>query len=394
MKTRTFAPTCFLAFFLALNVTGFAADAPKDKPAKDDAPKEKKEPTPAGHVFAWPFADWKEMQPRGGTTQGSEVTLLKTPKQSWTRLHETGLAKFEQDRRAILSMAGSYRASFDFVETLGFSEDYLPKRPYFSWGTEHVVVLEDRPEFISLQHALVMYFKNDKGETEGPFVMKHWRQDWTYQDADLQIYQGDNTWAKSPAPSPKGRWSQAVFQVDDSPRYEVMGEWTHDGGMSMWRSDSCPRPLPRREFSVRKDYNVLEGFHEITLTPTGWVHVQNNRKLNIAKDGLKKFVGQELGVNRYEEITAPDLAGAFNEYWDKTGSYWKNVRETWAEVFRDKNRFTLKESDDDEKLFSVHFEWAGKLEKGEVKDLNENPIHARKTIERFLEPDAPAKNAE
>jgi hypothetical protein len=391
MKKTPLSPTCFLAFFLALTISGFSAEKPEEKPAKESAPEEKKETPLTGHVFAWPFVDWKKMQPRGGTTQGSDVTLLKQPKESWTRLHEAGLTKFEQDRRAILAMAGSYRTSFDFVETLGFAEDYQPKRPYFSWGTEHVVVLEDRPEFISLQHTLVMYFKNEEGETKGPFVMKHWRQDWTYQDADLQIYQGDQTWAKSPAPSPKGRWSQAVFQVDDSPRYEVMGEWVHDGGMSLWHSDTCPRPLPRRESSVRKDYNILEGTHEITLTPNGWVHVQNNRKLEVAKDGSRKYIGQELGVNRYEEITAPNLADAFDEYWEKTGSYWKNVRETWAEVLQSNDRFTLKETDDDEKLFSVHFEWAEKLEKGEVKDLNENPVHARETIERFLNPDAPAE---
>ena len=27
-----------------------------------------------GHVFAWPFLELKEMKPRGGSTQGAEVT--------------------------------------------------------------------------------------------------------------------------------------------------------------------------------------------------------------------------------------------------------------------------------------------------------------------------------
>ena len=135
-----------------------------------------------------------------------------------------------------------------------------------------------------------MVFKNEKGEIDGPHVMKHWRQDWTWQDAEIHAYAGYSTWQREKSSHPEGRWSQAVFQVDDSPRYKVMGAWTHSGGLSTWRSDNCPRPLPRREFSVRKDYNVLEGFHEITLAPNGWIHVQNNRKLQLEPDGSRRYL--------------------------------------------------------------------------------------------------------
>ena len=83
-------------------------------------------------------------------------------------------------------------------------------------------------------------------------VMKHWRQDWTYEDTDLHVYKGKSTWEQEtkPAADTRGKWTQAVFQVDDSPRYEVVGKWSHQGGMSTWNSDTCWRPLPRREFSV------------------------------------------------------------------------------------------------------------------------------------------------
>ena len=344
-------------------------------------------PEPAGgHVFAWPFMDWQEMQPRGGTTKGTEVTLATGAKESWTRLQEAGLDKLEKDRRAILALAGNYRVSFDFTETAGLSVGFKPQRPYFSWGTENVTVLEDSQESISLQHSLVMYFKNDKGETEGPHVMKHWRQDWTWQDPEMQVYQGNLTWKKSPVPSPEGRWTQAVFQVDDSPRYEVAGSWSHDGGLSVWRSDNCPRPLPRREFSIRKDYNVLEGTHEITVTPNGWVHVQNNRKLQVDPDGTRKYLGQEIGVNRYEEITSPGLAPAFDTYWAKTGAYWKDVRDTWAAILKEKDRFTLKDSYDEKQLYQIHFQHAGELEEGAEIAPEENLKHARETIGHFLEP--------
>jgi len=195
-------------------------------------------------------------------------------------------------------MTGSYRVSFDFFESLGFVADYKPPRPYFSWGTEMVIVLEDKPEFISLQHLLVMYFKDGKGEETGPHIIKHWRQDWTYEDSELYQFVGNNTWQKAKYDNPKGKWSQAVFQVDDSPRYEVVGSWDHTGGTSSWSSESCWRPLPRREFSVRKDYNVIGGKHEITITPNGWVHTQNNKKLVVGFENSRwhKTMGTSFWV--------------------------------------------------------------------------------------------------
>ncbi len=361
------------------------ANGKDDKP--DSYPKDKESAeNSGGHVFAWPFTDWREMRPRGGSTKGGDVELRTEPTEEWKGLREPGLEKFERDRRAILAMAGNFRASFDFVETLGFTENYKPPRPYFSWGTEHVTVLEDRDDFISLQHTLVMYYKDDQGETKGPHVMKHWRQDWTWQDQDLHVYDRDNTWVRHRPENPAGKWSQAVFQVDDSPRYEVLGAWDHTGGMSVWTSDPCPRPLPRREHTVRDDYNVLEGVHELTIVPNGWVHVQNNRKLRIDPHSSRLYVGQEIGVNRYEAISSPDLETAFRDYWDKTGGYWKAVRDTWAEVYRAHDRFTLRDPKDKAPLFTVHFAHAAKLEKQDEGDPAEDIRHARETIHGFLEP--------
>ena len=222
-------------------------------------------------------------------------------------------------------------------------------------------------------------------------VMKHWRQDWTFEDADLHTYRGENTWArkKRSPKSVKGAWSQAVYQVDDSPRYEVIGKWSHQGGMSVWTSESSWRPLPRREFSVRDDYNVLECVHEITVNPTGWVHLQNNRKL-IAKDGkLSKYVGQELGVNRYERITAPSLMSA-EDTLKKTGAYWAEVREMWNEVYRTKDRFGLKAKVEDKKLYALHFGYAAQVEAGEY-DAEAGRKHARETISKFLTEGKPKK---
>ncbi|YCM44855.1 DUF6607 family protein [Verrucomicrobiaceae bacterium 227] len=344
-----------------------------------------------GHVFAWPFLEAGEMQPRGGTTQGASVTLDVQPSKQWQDLQKEG-TKYEKDVRGILAMAGDYRVSFDFVETMGVRENYTPPRPYFSWGTEHVQVIQFDEDFISLQHTLVMFFKDEDGKESGPFLVKHWRQDWTYEDVDLHRYQGHLTWKRErrKAEEVKGKWTQAVFQVDDSPRYEVVGEWVHADGLSMWKSESCARPLPRREFSVRKDYNVLEGTHEISITPTGWLHVQNNQKLSINDEGGRNYVGQELGVNRYERISAPSLVAA-EESWDKTKGYWEDVRKMWEEVYAKRDSFTLKPEVEGRKLYQEHFKFAGEVEESGY-EASAGRAHARATILKFLVNSSEGKN--
>lgn len=334
-----------------------------------------------GHVFGWPFLKAEEMQPRGGSTKGGEVTLLKGFKKEWEDLQQEGLTLKEKDRKAILAMQGSYRVSFDFIETLGFTESYTPPKPYFSWGTERVIVLEEQPHFISLQHVMVMFFKDKEGKESGPHVMKHWRQDWRYQDTSMHTYVGESTWKKQQMEKREGVWTQAVYQVDDSPRYEVSGKWSHAGSQSTWKSDDCWRPLPRREFSVRKDYNVLGGNHEITITPNGWVHIQNNKKLKVDGETVN-VIGHELGVNRYEEITAPDLK-AGDELFIKAELYWAQVRKKWASIYASENQFSLRSTVEEKKLWMYHFEYAAKVEK-EGWDAEDGAKHANETIEKFI----------
>lgn len=341
-----------------------------------------------GHVFAWPFIKTAKMQPRGGMTKGTDIVLANESSAQWKALQDKSITGFEKDRLAILAMEGSYRVSFDFMETMGFADGYTPPKPYFSWGTEHVQVLKAEEKSISLQHTLVMYFKGKDGKEMGPMVMKHWRQDWTYEDNDLHVYSGKSTWTKmtEPVEKTRGKWTQAVFQVDDSPRYEVVGKWSHQGGMSSWLSDSCWRPLPRREFSVRKDYDLLQGTHEITITPTGWVHLQRNQKVSLADAQKPSIIAQELGVNRYERIKSPSLKPA-EVAWNKTGKYWQEVRKAWEAVYAANTTFSLKAKVDGKKLYQYHFDYAAQIEKaaGEL-DLTKAKAHARETIDKFLVP--------
>ena len=75
-------------------------------------------PTTPRYTFSWPLTGDAALQPRGGSTQGAEVAIDTAPSSAWQALQQAGLSQSERDRRAILSMAGSYRVTFDFLEII------------------------------------------------------------------------------------------------------------------------------------------------------------------------------------------------------------------------------------------------------------------------------------
>ncbi|EDM26512.1 hypothetical protein LNTAR_06039 [Lentisphaera araneosa HTCC2155] len=372
----------FRVAFVCLSLFLFASCSSSEK-GESEAVKEKQDFVGPSQVFGWPFLEPSTMKSQGGMTTGSPVSL-DHDESVWKSLQEEGISKFERDRRAILAMAGDYRVSFQFLETAGYTVKFHPARPYFSWGTEAIRVIKDDGKEISLQHTLCMWFKGENGELQGPMVMKHWRQDWKYEDTFSWDYLADNKWQKQThsAEQIAGSWSQKVFQVDDSPRYFTAGKWVHNQGVSTWRSDVHRRPLPRREFAVRSDYNILQGIHDITITPNGWVHFQNNNKVNRVGDDYTQL-SQETGINRYERISEPELTSA-DEYWEKTSAYWAEVRKVWEEKLSQRSQLKIKSKHEGKKLYMHHFSYAGAIKAGEY-DSQAGKKHARETIESFLE---------
>jgi hypothetical protein len=307
------------------------------------------------------------------------VTLEKDPSEAWRKLREPGLSALERDRRAILAMAGSYRVTFDFLEVVRFDPALKPDAPYQSWTTEQVFVAEDRPDFIALQHILLIRLAGKESE---PLVQRHWRQEWRYEAEKLLTYEGANAWAVKPVPAGerRGAWTQTVLQVDDSPRYAARGRWEHSETNSTWISDETWRPLPRREFSVRKDYQVLVGTNRHTVAPLGWVQEENNLKLVLAD---KRTLAREYGVARYDRIRDFDLEPA-RRYFMATEPFWAEVRAAWRDL-EGKNRFVLRAQPDQGSLFIPFFEYAGKLEEGKAFSRDEARSFVRKTLdERYL----------
>lgn len=340
-------------------------------------------------TFSWSLHTGCGLKPRGGTSKGSATVLDPEPSSGWISLKEPEVDKFEKDRRAILAMAGPYRTSFDFLETVGYTENFQPDHPYQSWGTEYVYVVEDRGDFISLQHIMVMFFEGENGETSGPTVMKHWRQDWQYEKRELLTYHGRQTWRKKKIPRKdvRGAWAQSVFQVDDSPRYESFGRWKHYANFSTWISATTWRPLPRREYSVRDDYQVLEGTNRHTIVPTGWVHEEENYKLKLDPGGKPAggapYLAKELGLNRYERIVGHDFS-AGDAYWNNTKDYWRDVRRVWRELFSERRSIRLKNKVDGVPLFMPLFHYGESLKQASYNSA-EGSAFIRDTLLKYVE---------
>ena len=287
-----------------------------------------------------------------GTTAGQSAL---TPAAASPAAHN---ASFEADRAAILAMAGDYKVTFDFIETVSFDEDYELTDRKLSGGNEIVRVIADEGDFISLQHILVV------GGDE-KFPVKHWRQDWRYEPASVLVFTGGNTWERRliAAGERKGKWSQVVYQVDDAPRYGALGRWTHDDGVSEWTPPSEWRPLPRRDATTRDDYHAVDAVNRHTITPAGWVHEQDNTKL-VLTGGAARALVREIGVNTYTKFDDFDVAVG-DDYWAETADFWAEVRAEWTRIENENATFGLTIQGEPEDLYMEILELAGAVEEGE-----------------------------
>jgi hypothetical protein len=243
---------------------------------------------------------------------------------------EAETAKFNADRANILAMAGTFKVKFDFQEQTSWQPDYTPIAPKVSGGHEVVRVIENTGKHIKLQHILVI-------ESEGKtFLVKHWRQDWTYAPESTLVYDRANHWKLESVPEKmrNGRWSQTVWQTDDSPRYSGVGEWSNEGGVPRWRSGWTWRPLARRDAVRKPVYDRYMGINRHSPTPTGWIHWQDNMKMGMKDGKLVPFV-QEMTLNTYTRFDGFKAERA-DAYWAKTKDYWAAVRAGWdAVIVRD-----------------------------------------------------------
>ncbi len=267
--------------------------------------------------------------------------------------------KKQKDIKAIKSMCGCYEVTFKYSETFSPKEGYDKSKDYVSGGLEWAELIVDEDDKLSIQHLLIV---------RDSMIVKHWRQDWLYENTDVHHYFKDNLW-KHTSLKPeqvKGQWTQKVYQVDDSPRYSGSATWVHVDGRHYWENKT-DAPLPRREYTKRSDYNVMVRGNKQEITNYGWVHEQDNDKV-IRKDGQEDvLLAKEKGYNIYTKVEDEKCTLA-KTWWKENQKFWAAVRREWDEIYNRNTDLSLKKSVNDKRLYEFLF---GMDVKTKQKDIAE-----------------------
>lgn len=260
--------------------------------------------------------------------------------------------KKNKDIEAIKKMCGCYEVTYNFAETFNYSKDslYKPSKIKISGGLELAVLVEDENDIISIQHILQV------GDPSNPMIVKHWRQDWLYENKNTYMFNANNSWIYNEKNKKeiKGQWTQKVFQVDDSPRYEGSGSWVHLDGKSYWEN-TTPAPLPRREYTIRSDYNLTMRGNRHEITKYGWLHDQDNSKIKrvMGKDDL--IIAKEKGYNTYKKVN-DNRCSVAKKWWIDNSTKWAIVRSKWEQIFNKKVDLYLKPTVDNMALYIYLFD--------------------------------------
>jgi len=259
-------------------------------------------------------------------------------------------SKKKKDREAIKEMSGCFEVTFNFTETFNYSKapNYKPSKTKNDKALEWAELIIDEKNKISIQHLLQV------GNPQNPYIVKHWRQEWLYQNQNLYSYASNNTWSflKKTKKEVKKQWTQKVYQVDDSPRYEGSGTWVHVDGKSYWEN-TTNAPLPRREYTKRSDYNITARGNRHEITSYGWVHDQNNDKV-LRTNNKDQIIAKEKGYNTYVKV-ADNKCQAAQDWWSKNAQKWQLIRNKWDNIYNRNTDLVLKKKVKNKLLYKYLF---------------------------------------
>lgn len=283
-------------------------------------------------------------------------------------------AQKQQDIKSIKAMCGCYEVDFQYAETFANSAKYEFHDRYVAKALEWVGLIEESPNKLSLQHILVM---------RDTMALKHWRQDWVFENQELYAFQGDELWNFETLANSnvQGQWTQKVYQVDDAPRYEGNATWIHEDGKHYWES-TVDAPLPRREYTKRDDYNVLQRTNRHEITDEGHVHEQDNAKVR-RRSGKDRVLAYEKGMNVYKKVDDSRCQAAA-DWWQENQDFWSDVRTAWSEVFSQQQDITFATKVDDQRLYEVLFPLNQELVADGEYNSEEGLSHIRKVLNRYV----------
>lgn len=236
-------------------------------------------------------------------------------------------------KQVIDKLCGCFQVDFKYAETFSPDPAYKYHDREETGGTAELALpigINDKK--IVIQHLLIVGANT---------VVKHWREEWSYENPVIWKYNGDRTWVKETlsADQVKGKWTQTVWEVADEPRYQGFSQFVNLDGKIIWQN-TTDAPLPRREYSVRNDYNILKRTNRLNITDSGYLHEQDNQKI-IRNNGTDRLLVEEKGHNSYKRIDAKECTTA-KEYWEKNAGYWGKVRTIWADYIATHDTISLK----------------------------------------------------
>ena len=284
-------------------------------------------------------------------------------------------AQKAEETKAIDKLCGCFEIEFKYNETFPKDSSFKLSKPYKEHAVEWVEVVEKKPGKIALQHLLAI---GDK------MVIKHWREDWEFEKTSNLQFVAPNEWKKVSYKKEdvKNTWSQSVYEVDDAPRYFGFSQWIKNNGKYYWEN-TTDAPLPRREYSVRTDYNVLKRGNKIVLTDSGYVHEQDNIKIVREAGKPDNAISEEKGYNTYVKVDDSKCKIA-KDWWNENKAFWNSVKQAWDLAIAETDYMKLKKVVD-KKSLSKHFE---DLKKAGVTDVNQ----IKATIKSFIGNEATASN--
>ena len=274
----------------------------------------------------------------------------------------------------INKLCGCFEVEFKYAETFAPDPNYkFHEREFINGGTEYVFPVEASNNKIVLQHLLVI---------TDSMIIKHWREDWTYENPVIWKYQGNKTWTKElqRPEAVKGKWTQSIWEVSDEPRYQGTSGWIFANGETFWLN-STDAPLPRREYSVRNDYNILNRTNRIVVSDNGYIHSQDNKKI-IRENGKDKLLVEEKGINSYARKDVSACAAA-KAWWEKNKAYWEKVRAIWDEKVAAANTMKMETKVNDKVLHEYLMAQAKEFAEGKIP-VAELDSRIRVNIDLFL----------
>ncbi len=283
-------------------------------------------------------------------------------------------AQAPKDREQINKLCGCFEVDFKYAETFSPDPNYKFHEREETGGTAELALpIEVTDRKVVIQHLLIVGTNT---------IVKHWREEWTYENPIIWKYKGDRTWVKEKV-SPeqvKGKWTQTVWEVADEPRYQGFSQFVNLDGKIIWQN-TADAPLPRREYSVRNDYNILRRTNRINLTDSGYLHEQDNQKI-VRVNGIDKLLVEEKGHNTYKRINEKECEVA-KAYWEKNKNYWSRVRSIWADYINTHDTITLMNKIDNKLLHEYLLDLAKEFGAGKVSDADIN-LKIKNEVDRFM----------